>query len=81
MFGKTFRCRASLVLLANLLLGSLPASAQDGLPDGPTYRGEIRRGPDGRLTVQQAAPANENLAGGGRGTELGEQRHLFQIGC
>jgi len=81
VFGKTFRCRASLVLLANLLLGSLPASAQDGLPDGPTYRGEIRRGPDGRLTVQQAAPANENLAGGaGAGAGMAAGNELGQPG-
>jgi len=41
----------SIVLLANLLAGSLSVQAQDKLPLTPDYRGEIRRGADGKLMV------------------------------
>jgi hypothetical protein len=60
MFGIMFRCPASLVLL---LTGSLSVLAQDGLPSTATYRGEIRRTPDGRLTVQRAETVSETPAG------------------
>ena len=42
---------ASFVLLASLLAGSLSAQAQEKLPLTPDYRGEIRRGADGKLMV------------------------------
>lgn len=71
VFGKTFRCRTSLVFLTTLLVG-LSALAQDGLPGGAAYRGEIRRGPDGKLTVQQAAPVSDNpAASAGEGSAAG----------
>ena len=52
----------SIVLLANLLAGSLSVQAQDKLPLTPDYRGEIRRGADGKLMVLPEA-------------ELATQRH------
>jgi hypothetical protein len=64
MFGKRFRCRTSLVLLANLLVGNLSAPAQDSLPGASSYR-EIRRGADGRLNVlREPEPASQNPVGG-----------------
>jgi hypothetical protein len=39
----------SIVLIANLLAGSMSVQAQDKLPLPPDYRGEIRRGADGKL--------------------------------
>lgn len=48
---KMVHCNTSLVLLMNLLAGSLSVQAQEKLPLTPDYRGEIRRGADGKLMV------------------------------
>ena len=48
---KMVHCNTSLVLLMNLLAGSLSVQAQEKLPLTPDYRGEIRRGADGKLMI------------------------------
>ena len=67
----------STVLLANLVAGILPTLAQDSLPGAATYRGEIRRASDGRLTVQQApvqlSPSSEGSAGSGESVAAGSE--------
>jgi len=49
--GKSFCRDLGCVLLVNLLAGSVSAQEQGGLPQAPDYRGEIRRGADGKLMV------------------------------
>ncbi len=49
----------SFLILIILLAGSVPALAQGSLPQAPDYRGEIRRGADGKLMV---IPAPEPAA-------------------
>ena len=51
MLRKMVHCNTSLVLLMNLLAGSLSVQAQEKLPLTPDYRGEIRRGADGKLMI------------------------------
>ena len=51
MPGKSFCRDLGCVLLVNLLVGSVPTQAQGSLPQAPDYRGEIRRGADGKLMV------------------------------
>mgnify|MGYP001157479854 CR=1 FL=1 len=51
MFRKASHRNAGLMLLVNLVAASLPVLAQESLPLAPGYRGEIRRGADGKLTV------------------------------
>jgi hypothetical protein len=55
-------CNTSLILLAYLLAGNLPSLAQDSLPGASSYRGEILRGADGKLTALPEAerPAFKN---------------------
>ena len=48
---KTPYSNASFLILVILLAGSVPALAQGSLPQAPDYRGEIRRGADGKLMV------------------------------
>ena len=48
---KTPYSYASFLVLVILLAGSVPAQAQGNLPQAPDYRGEIRRGADGKLMV------------------------------
>ncbi|MGA9394184.1 MAG: hypothetical protein WCA83_04120 [Azonexus sp.] len=51
MPGKTICSEMAIVLLASLIAGNAPAQAQGYLPQVPEYRGEIRRGADGKLMV------------------------------
>jgi hypothetical protein len=51
VFRKPFCCDPGCALLGILLAVSLPAQGQGSLPQAPDYRGEIRRGPDGKLMV------------------------------
>lgn len=51
VFRKMLYCNTSLMILTNLLAGNLPSLAQDSLPGASSYRGEILRGADGKLTV------------------------------
>ncbi len=56
---KTLHRSASLVILANLLAGSVWAQAPEGLPVVPSYGGEIHRGADGKLMAfPEAEPAS-----------------------
>jgi len=48
---KSFCCDPGCALLVILLAGCVSAQAQGSLPQAPDYRGEIRRGPDGKLMV------------------------------
>lgn len=52
------------VFLLSVALAGAPALAQftEGLPPPPDYRGEIRRGPDGRLQAIPAAEATRGAA-------------------
>ena len=61
---KTPYSYASFLVLVILLAGSVPAQAQGSLPQAPDYRGEIRRGADGKLVVIPAAelPAQQPSA-------------------
>ena len=52
-----------LVLFASLLAGSVSAQTSDSLPQAPNYRGEIRRGADGKLTVLPDAAPGEVMVG------------------
>ena len=53
-----------LVFLANMLAGSALALAQESLPKTSNYRGEIRRGTDGRLMVlPEVEPASQESSG------------------
>ena len=56
---KSFCRDLGCVLVANLLAGSVSTQAQGSLPQAPDYRGEIRRGADGKLMV---IPAPEPAA-------------------
>ena len=58
-------CRsAGFVLFAGLLVGSVSAQAPDSLPLAPDYRGEIRRGADGKLiALPPAEPASQKNPG------------------
>jgi hypothetical protein len=51
VFRKMLYCNTGLMLLMNLLAGSLSVQAQDKLPLTSDYLGEIRRGVDGKLMV------------------------------
>mgnify|MGYP000977522027 FL=1 len=48
---KSFCRDPGCALLVILLAGCVSAQAQGSLPQAPDYRGEIRRGPDGKLMV------------------------------
>lgn len=51
-----------ILLLCMLLLGMQPpslAQVTDTLPATPVYKGEIRRGPDGKLIVLESKPADD----------------------
>lgn len=72
-------------------LAATPALAQfsEGLPPSPDYRGEIRRGPDGRLSAvpaaeaaraTPAAPATMIVGPGQRITSIGEAARLARDG-
>ena len=50
------------LLIATLLASTFPVQAQDKLPLPSDYRGEIRRAPDGKLTIRRAGPVNETPA-------------------
>ena len=64
MSRKAFHYCARFMLLVNLLTGSLSALAQDKLPLTPDYRGEIRRGTDGKLIVlPEAELASQRQSG------------------
>ena len=53
-----------LVFLANMLAGSALALAQESLLKTSNYRGEIRRGTDGRLMVlPEVEPASQEPSG------------------
>jgi hypothetical protein len=54
----TFPRRIAALLLACLASHPLGAQSADGLPPPPDYRGEIRRGADGRLGVVPAEPVS-----------------------
>ncbi len=75
MFRKMVHCNTCLMLLANLLAGNLPSLAQDSLPGASSYRGEILRGADGKLTVLPVAePAIQRPSGNvasGEATDVG----------
>ena len=51
MPGKSLYTKASFLIPVILLAGSISAQAQGSLPQAPDYRGEIRRGADGKLIV------------------------------
>lgn len=51
MSRKWLYSKASLVIPVILLAGNVSAQAQGSLPQTPDYRGEIRRGADGKLMV------------------------------
>jgi hypothetical protein len=57
VFTKPFHRCAGLLALVALLADSAIVVAQENLPQGATYRGEIRRGADGKLTVMPEAEA------------------------
>jgi len=57
--GKSLYTKASFLIPVTLLACSASAQARGGLPQAPDYRGEIRRGADGKLTV---IPAPEPAA-------------------
>ena len=57
VFRKPFHRIAGLLVLAALLADSAIVAAQESLPQGATFRGEIRRGADGKLTVVPEAEA------------------------
>ena len=54
--------RNSALLAALLVLMPSAVPAQPGLPDNSEYKGELRRGPDGRLTVAEPKPASVGTA-------------------
>jgi hypothetical protein len=56
---KTIVRRAGLVILVNLLLIGGAVQARVSLPQSPDFRGEIRRGPDGRLVAVREPPVIE----------------------
>jgi hypothetical protein len=56
-------CCAGLALLQSLLIVGAAAQAQGSLPQAPDYRGEIRRGPDGRLVAVPEPPVIETAPG------------------
>lgn len=56
---ESFCCNPACALLVILLAGSASAQAQGSLPQAPDYRGEIRRGPDGRLVAVPEPPVIE----------------------
>ena len=66
MSGKPLCTKASFLISFILLAGSASAQAQGGLPQAPDYRGEVRRGADGKLTVIPAPePAGRKPAAEG----------------
>ena len=56
---KLLRRRAGWVLGVALLLAGMHSTAQDSLPQSPDFRGEIRRGADGRLIAVPMSPGSE----------------------
>ena len=61
MLRKMLVCHAGLALVLNLLIVGGAAQAQGSLPLAPDYRGEIRRGPDGRLVAVPEPPVIETV--------------------
>ena len=62
MAARRLPCVAIAILLLTV---NWPAWAQDSLPQSPDFRGEIRRGADGRLIAVPAPPGIETAPLGG----------------